>query len=512
MAYVPGFEFDVFISFAHLDNSPQSGVQWVTELHANLFRTLSTHSGSKEVEIWRDEERLAGNIPITETIERAVRRSAVFVCVVSRSFVESDWCPEELDQFCTQNNEHFDIKVNGKHRVIKVFPAGIESLGRNDLDLDLRGFQFYEEKPDRGLRKSFWPKKPDSEDQRYWVELDRLTSAIGILLSEMRKTAIARQPVVAETPDSDEEGDLEVFDSVAQPSRADAVATIYLADVTDDLYRDRMKLETALRQKSVRVLPERSLPRLQTDLEPLVRDALEESQLSIHMLSEPYGRPLEDNEKLSAPHLQYDLAREIAQNGQLERIVWVPPDVTHEKIEAPQKILLETIRNATSDDIHFDFQEGDITLKNLKRAVLQRISEPKAPPPDARKCTIFVTGKTDDLDHPTTQEMMTWLKGQHTVLKSDQEDINHRALVLCEGLMIVYGKEENKVDAEVRAIQAVKHTESRKRNPLTAAVFDAPPKEKADFGVLDNEFEVLNNRDGFDPASMDPFLEQLPGT
>ena len=41
MAYVPGFENDVFISFGHIDNEAPSK-NWVTELHAFIQGRLKT--------------------------------------------------------------------------------------------------------------------------------------------------------------------------------------------------------------------------------------------------------------------------------------------------------------------------------------------------------------------------------------------------------------------------------------------------------------------------------------
>jgi WD40 repeat protein len=61
LAVIPGFEYDIFISYAYNDNSPignQPG--WVEQFHQFLENWLGKRRGFKQLKIWR--KNLAGNI------------------------------------------------------------------------------------------------------------------------------------------------------------------------------------------------------------------------------------------------------------------------------------------------------------------------------------------------------------------------------------------------------------------------------------------------------------------
>jgi hypothetical protein len=58
MAFVPGFEYDIFISYAHVDNqmATSEAAGWVETFHKNLRIRLSQRFGRDGlVAIWRDE-------------------------------------------------------------------------------------------------------------------------------------------------------------------------------------------------------------------------------------------------------------------------------------------------------------------------------------------------------------------------------------------------------------------------------------------------------------------------
>jgi hypothetical protein len=56
MAYVPGFEHDIFISYAHVDNASADNEDgWVTRLHSSLLKLIPQKIGRAEnLSIWRD--------------------------------------------------------------------------------------------------------------------------------------------------------------------------------------------------------------------------------------------------------------------------------------------------------------------------------------------------------------------------------------------------------------------------------------------------------------------------
>ena len=96
MTYVPGYDHDVFVSYAHLDDQGESA--WVSTLVRHLDTEVRQRLGTKDLRIWIDHE-LDGNRPLTPEILQAIRRAATIILIVSPSYVASEWCARERNAF-----------------------------------------------------------------------------------------------------------------------------------------------------------------------------------------------------------------------------------------------------------------------------------------------------------------------------------------------------------------------------------------------------------------------------
>ena len=73
MAHVDGFEHDIFISYAHVDDSSVAGEGWVTAFAKRLQLALERRIGRlNSVNIWRDKRRLEGNHVFDNVIEDVI--------------------------------------------------------------------------------------------------------------------------------------------------------------------------------------------------------------------------------------------------------------------------------------------------------------------------------------------------------------------------------------------------------------------------------------------------------
>ena len=65
MALIPGFEYDIFISYAHLDNATLTGQAdgWIKQFHENLNLMLAKRFGRMGMVVtscWRMDCRCSG--------------------------------------------------------------------------------------------------------------------------------------------------------------------------------------------------------------------------------------------------------------------------------------------------------------------------------------------------------------------------------------------------------------------------------------------------------------------
>jgi hypothetical protein len=86
MAYVPGFEHDVFISYAHGDDR-----DWISLMVDRLTSALTRRLGVAP-SIWIDDEKLRASRDFSPEIRDTVQASAVFVLLPSPTYIRSPFC------------------------------------------------------------------------------------------------------------------------------------------------------------------------------------------------------------------------------------------------------------------------------------------------------------------------------------------------------------------------------------------------------------------------------------
>jgi len=239
MAYVPGFDHDIFISYAHVDNAPLEEEEdgWVTKLHTSLMTLIPQKIGrAEDLSIWRDL-KLEGNDEFSDTLESGFRRSAVMLTILTPSYLASTWCSKELEGFSSQPHSIFGLKIGDKNRVFKVMPSPDVPVDEQPTSLKgSLGYQFYEMNRMKTREERFRRTTQQDPDQRYWLKLDDLARDIANLLKKMRRLATGEATVVVTAESTG--------------------PVVYLAEVTDDLIDQRDEVRRALEQQNVTVLPE----------------------------------------------------------------------------------------------------------------------------------------------------------------------------------------------------------------------------------------------------------------
>jgi len=97
MSYLPDFKYDVFLSYAHIDNSTTNDNDdgWITKFYKHFKLLLDRYlEGTNTAEIWCDHE-LRKNYAFDDRIENVVENSAIFLAFTSNGFYRSEYCCEK---------------------------------------------------------------------------------------------------------------------------------------------------------------------------------------------------------------------------------------------------------------------------------------------------------------------------------------------------------------------------------------------------------------------------------
>ena len=122
MAYVPKCVYDVFLSYAHVDNMPAAGQPWVDRfkavLETELRGELAVCVGEQRFVVWQDTERLKPGFALTQSIQEALGKTAVVVSLFSPGYLGSGYCADERRSFEAHCGER--LRVGSTSRLINV--------------------------------------------------------------------------------------------------------------------------------------------------------------------------------------------------------------------------------------------------------------------------------------------------------------------------------------------------------------------------------------------------------
>lgn len=187
MAYVPNYDYDIFISYSHRDNQSMEGhPAWVDDFHDALRLRLTTKLGDS-LAIRRDNE-IGGNVPLPQAIRDACQNSALLICITSRGYFASTWCEREYEIFCSANQD--PLIYENKSRIFKVILDEAPAQPHQALLNETLGYEFY--KPESGL--PLW-----KAEESYWRRIEKIVRDIDELLTLMKPVQTCRYVLVVDT-------------------------------------------------------------------------------------------------------------------------------------------------------------------------------------------------------------------------------------------------------------------------------------------------------------------------
>lgn len=300
MAVVDGFEHDLFLSYSWKDDDVvlenwERG--WVGRFRKSLGKRLEQIIG-KPMDIWWDKQRdsLPGNVKV-EILVDSLKQTTALVAILSRAYLESKWCKLELEEFQANCRDHSIANLGPKHRIFKVLKARMDLDEQPEPIRNLLGYEFFRWNEERSRSTEMFQDKVDGRD--YLERLDDLVHDIR---------------------------DLFELAEGAGPK-----GVVFVAEVSEDLRAERDEIVRYLKQDKVQVLPEEPLPLSGARLRSKVREVLEKSAFSIHLLGGEYGL-IPQGEEVSLEAIQLDLALS-GPLGSGRRLVWHPESLSDRQTE-----------------------------------------------------------------------------------------------------------------------------------------------------------------------------------
>jgi len=466
MTFLADYDYDVFISYAHLDDEGER--HWISTLIQRL-RTEATQRLGKDLRIWMDHA-LDGNQPVTPEIMKAVQGSATLLIVMSCSYLASEWCVKERNAF---------LRVAGD-RVAEGRIFVIEARETNRIEIpwelrELKGFRFWTQDPEAGgvIRPLGFV---DTNEPAYHSRLLNLSDKLVKKLRELDAPSKPEPRCLASSPD-----------------------TVFIARSTDDLDAREEELFGYLTQAGIEILPKSWYPDASEDAFRAAMEAdLERCSVFVQLLGKAHGRKPEFGGARRYPVFQNDVARACGK----PMLQWRDPrDDPAEVADEVHRALLEDARACGFED----FKRAVVELARRKPVV------PKARPAGV---SVFVNADRDDLEVARgVAEVLAqqgvecyWplLEGSPEKTRQDLED----SLKECDGLILVYGATEPSwVRDQLR--QGRKILSQRERALAAMAIYFGPPEQKKEIAVALPDLIVLDGRTGMSAAGFERFVQRV---
>ena len=472
MGIVSGFKHDLFISYAHFDNEADAqGVHWVSRFQIDLQNALRQRIGS-DPEIFFDTRNFEAGDHVDYLVDN-VRHSAIFIAMLSPSYVAREFTIRELQAYCDRAPEARAVVT------VELLPVDDES--NHEL---LRGRK----------RTPFWWKDQMAQDiplrltskfnaELYNERLQVLAHQLKKLLVEQRDHGVIGAAAEARRPQPKPSAASTV--AVAAPSEGKAVL---LAQTTDDLYDERERVRACLDQYGIKVLPENDYPQGGQDFAAAFEADIERSALFVQLLGNFGSRKPPD---LSQTYAQFQY--ETAKGAGLKILQWRHPDLDLAAVTHRDKPLFEGPEVLA------------VGLEEFKGEILRfhaQLAKPvPAPVTFDGGCHVFINADSSDKELADAllkifddRKNFTAARPLFEGSAKDILDDLEANLMNCEALVLLYGRAP---PAWVRAqlLRYSKLERLRETPPRLKTVLLGPPVPKPDLAWAGG-FEKMDCQDG----------------
>ncbi len=387
---IPGFDYDIHISYRYNDNKYDG---WVSEFVEKINQELSATLKDK-LTIYFDKspEESRGESPQEDGSVSQKINSLIFIPVISQTYCDVN-SPVWKNEFRIFQNEikkdsiGSNIKLTNGNTASRVIPVKIHDIDTDDvklLETELSGglrsidFIYREEGVNRPLRPVDDDKNANTLRPMYRNQINKLANAIKEIITGIK---LNQKGSTVETP-SYQPTARQIVPNVISTSVSSAIKVavidrqrpnIYLAWTSNDLKESREEMAIILQKAGFNVLPTVDCPADDETFKQKTAEEMKKCVCSLHMLSGEFGRRFESDEDVSFPQHQFMEAKnKIGETGtDFNVFVWLSPN-SERSMKPSQQNFIKYIRNNITHNMMFSNSQGPMQLVDDMRVVMMK--------------------------------------------------------------------------------------------------------------------------------------------
>ena len=388
---LPGFEFDIFVSYRHNDNKYDG---WVTEFVEKLKQELDATIKDK-LTVFFDKNPQEGLLE-THQVHASIQgkiKALIFIPIVSQTYCDTTsfaW-KEEFLQFKTETEGDAIGKVvrtTGGNIVSRILPVKIHEMELDDVRLlerelggIMRSIDFIYQ--DAGVNRPLRAKDDDLSGVQtkllFRNQINKVANSIKEIVNGIKATTRGeQQPLTTHTFTADKPIVAGAFStSLPEGIKVQVIdrsrPSIFLAWTSSELKAQREETALILQKAGFNVLPSMDCPADDAEFKRLVNEALQKCSCSLHIIGNEFGRRFESENEVSFPQYQFLEVKKMLESpsNEFHSFIWNVNDAAR-PVNPTQQDFIRYIRNNITKNMMFSNSLGPMQLVDDIRVVMMK--------------------------------------------------------------------------------------------------------------------------------------------
>jgi len=420
---VPGFEYDIFISYRQNDNKYD---QWISDFVHNLSLELVATLKDR-LTIYFDENPEDG-IRESYNVDKSVSaklNSLIFIPIISNTYCDTNsfaWKQEFLPfkSMNTKSDIGIDVTLPNGNVASRILPIRIHEMDLEDVKLlenelsgTLRSIDFIYKSA--GVNRPLRPKDDNLADNQngtiYRNQINKAANAVKEIILGIKKAQFG--PSLGAPSFSANLKDLStgrvsatVPENIKYAVIKNNGPTVFLAWTSFELKAKREEMLIILQKAGFNVVPGIDCPTDESVFQQKTEEALSKAQCSLHILGNEFGRRFEENEEISFPRFQFEEAkkRSADSSNEFQTIVWFAPEGSPE-MKPSQSVFINYIRNNITRNMIFSNSSGPMQLVDDIRAMMLKKETAELDTKDTD--IFFIFNQQDEMDAQVITDLIS---------------------------------------------------------------------------------------------------------
>jgi hypothetical protein len=388
---LPGYEYDIFVSYRHNDNKYDG---WVTEFVEKLKQELDATLKDK-LTVYFDKnprEGLLETHQVNESLEGKIK-SLIFIPIVSQTYCDPAsfaWKDEFLRFLSEAGQDSIGrvVRTVSGNVISRVLPVKIHEIESEDVRLlerelggVMRSLDFIYQ--DAGVNRPLRSKDDDLSGAQtrllFRNQINKVANSVKEIITGIKQTgrdetkAVSTHTFTIEKPQAAASFTTSLPAGIKVHVIDRAKPTIFLAWTSGELKAQREEMALVLQKAGFHVLPSTDCPSDDEGFKKKVTEDLSKCSCSLHIIGNEFGRRFEMDNEASFPQYQFDEVKKLAESSdsQFQCFVW---NVTNpaKVINTSQQNLIRTIRNNITRNMVFSNSAGAMQLVDDIRVVMMK--------------------------------------------------------------------------------------------------------------------------------------------